>query len=341
MEHVEVVRKRRKKGEGRLSDDIKIRRNSGKPYMNKNNVLVPGKQPPNDVVSCKSKYKCKSLLHAQKSLLFTELYEVDHTKQQNYLLGLINIKPVVRRRPGTYENTTQSRRQATAIYTVPNGEGELCQSTFREIFSLTVKRVQGLVTLKQTGNPMYTEKRGNKIKHRKFTEVDTQNVCDHINSIPREVSHYGRTKTESICHQTKILIGYIELSGGSILSPLTDTCGRCDLLAAKIKASEGDEKNLLTAQQKLHHLKAENARKAMKTDYTEAQQPNSNTTVFSLDLQQSSDRTEPRDLTLLTTDPGLQHTVELLSVVTASSLTCAARRPRSGGRGYNTDVIAR
>lgn len=304
---MEEVRKRRKKGEGRLSEEIKLLRNSGKPYITKSNVLKPGKQPLIDTATCKCKYKCKSLQSNQQILLFNELYAVDHQKQQNYLLGLINVKPVARRRHGNYDNPTQSRRQATAIYTVPNGEGELiqvCKGTFRKIFSLSEKRVQGLVTLKQTGNPMYTENRGNKIKHRKFSESDKQTVCEHINSIPREISHYGRTKTNReylssdlnitrlyrsfkkkypdtpITYRFYYLTFKENFSKLSFHAPRTDTCAKCDLLAAKIKASEGNEKNVLIAKQKLHHLKAENARKSMKDDYEKAQQPTSNKCGF-------------------------------------------------------------
>lgn len=309
----EVVKKRRKKGEGRESDERKRLRNSGKEYITKTNILVQAKQPPPANVTCKCKYKCATLSHTQKVRLFEDFYKVDHTRQQNYLLGLINLKPVGRRRHGSYDDPNKSRRQTTGIYTVPNGEGDIvqvCRSTFSEIFSLCSKRVQGLVELKKSGNPMYHETRGNKTKNRKFTEEDEDLICSHVNSFPHDVSHYGRTKTEKeylssdlnvsrlyAAFKTKYPETHItyrcyydtfkkKFPKLSFHTPRADTCAKCDFLAAKIACSVGAEKIQHQNKLNLHHLQAAKARQKLKEDCKKAQEIASNTTVFSLDLQQ-------------------------------------------------------
>lgn len=309
----ESVKKRRKKGEGRESDERKKLRNSGLEYTTKNNVVVPAKTPPPPNVKCKCRYSCKNISHPQKLLLFEDLYKVDFCKQQNYLLGLISVKPVKRRRHGQYDDPKDSRRQATAIYTVPNGEGEIvqvCRSTFQEIFDLVPKRVQTLVELKQMGNPIYTEKRGNKTEHRKYTVQDENLVVEHVNSIPREVSHYGRNKSEKEylspdLNISRLFKAFKEKYPNAQISERfyfdtfkkkfpnlsfhrlrTDTCATCDILKAKIASSLGHEKTENQNKLKLHHFKAEKARLQLKEDCKNAQRINSNINVFSLDLQQ-------------------------------------------------------
>lgn len=189
------VKKRRKKGEGRLSEENKKLRNSGKAYVTANKASVRARIPPSQQTICKCKYECKNIPYDQKLLLFHDFYKADHSKQQNYLLGLIQVKHVARRRHGNYADPAESRRKTTVMYTVPNGQGvivQVCQQTFHNIFDVSGKRCQRLVTLKQTPNPVYIEKRGNKIIDRKFTHDDKALVCEHIQSFPRDVGHYGR-----------------------------------------------------------------------------------------------------------------------------------------------------
>lgn len=107
----ECAKKRRKKGGARESDERKIRRNSGLEYRTENNVLVPAKTPPNV-------NSCKNISHPQK--LLEDLCKFDFYKQQNYLLGLNNCY-------GQCDDSQDSRRLATAVYTVPNGQGESVQ----------------------------------------------------------------------------------------------------------------------------------------------------------------------------------------------------------------------
>ncbi|KAJ4433555.1 hypothetical protein ANN_15864 [Periplaneta americana] len=102
----------------------------------------------------------------------------------------MQVSHVKRRHHGTYDDPSQSRRQATVHYTVPNGQGDLvqvCRGTFSEIFSLTQKKIQLLTEKKKKkGLTTFKETRGNKTQHRKFSEEVENQVVQHIQTFPRE-----------------------------------------------------------------------------------------------------------------------------------------------------------
>ncbi|KAJ4435570.1 hypothetical protein ANN_18186 [Periplaneta americana] len=72
---------------------------------------------------CACKYKCKNLSYEHKVGLFEDFYDLeDIEKRGSYLMGLMQVSHVKRRRHGTYDDPSQSRRQATVHYTVPDGQ---------------------------------------------------------------------------------------------------------------------------------------------------------------------------------------------------------------------------
>lgn len=114
-------------------------------------------------------------------------------------MGLLTVCPIKRRRHGTYEVSTESRRQATVCFTLPNGSGDVvqvCKKTFLHSFGISKRRVETLVKLKKQGEFTYVERRGNKTKYRKFSPADEDLVIQHISSFPREQSHYSRLKSQ-------------------------------------------------------------------------------------------------------------------------------------------------
>ena len=239
----------------------------------------------------------------------------DNIKQYSYLMGLINVTNVVRRRHGTYEEPESSRRQATVFFTLPDGKGnvvQVCKKTFLDVHGITKRTVETLVKAKKKGDFVYVEKRGNKKKNRKYSPEDEKSVVDHVNSFPKQKSHYTRAKNDrdylsEDLNFNRMYLAFKEIYPESEIKPRyykdtvkrrfpnlkfqkprKDTCGTCDLLKSKLvnesSSSSNKDKNKNTLE--LHHRQAERARLEMKSDTEKSQHPNSKMCTISVDLQQ-------------------------------------------------------
>lgn len=125
----------------------------------------------------------------------------DSVKQNSYLMGLLNISVIKRRRHGSYTDPEASRRQATIYFTIPDGTGvhkQVCKKTFLEVHGITKRRVETLVKAKKRGDVTYIERRGNKSRERKYTAEDVKRIIEHIESFPKEESHYTRAKSSNL-----------------------------------------------------------------------------------------------------------------------------------------------
>lgn len=146
------------------------------------------------------------------------------------------------------------------------------------------------------------------MKRRIYTEEEENRVIDHINSFPREESHYCRTKSSKEYLSQDLTIrclfnafkeAYPESKTSyrfyyncfkekfpklSFKTPRTDTCNKCDILHALVKSNPSD----VSVKHKLeiHHRKAEKAREVMSKDHADSQLPSSDTCTLSIDLQQ-------------------------------------------------------
>lgn len=226
-------------------------------------------------------------------------------------MGLIHVGKVNRRRHGTYDDPGHSHRQATIHYTVPDGTGnviEVCKKNFMNIFAVTRKRLYTIINKKKKGDTTFTDKRTRTCPS-KFTDNDILNIRKHVNSIPRDESHYSRAKStkeflspdlnvfrlhkafkeqhpESLVtyrFYRRIFLKYFP--NLSFRQPRTDTCKTCDRLNCEIQAK--NEGSILAKQKlELHHRKVQTATSSMKTDVLQCQEPNSPTSVISIDLEQ-------------------------------------------------------
>jgi hypothetical protein len=148
-------------------------------------------------LNCKCKFHCRSIPHTQKKLLFHNFYALkDNCKQNSYLMRLMIIPPVKRRRHGKYDDPKDSKRKVTVCFSMPDGTGNIiqaCKKLFMDVFGITKRRVETLVLKKKK---LYTETRGNTQNRSKFTDADKNLIIEHVNSFPRDKSHNGRKKAK-------------------------------------------------------------------------------------------------------------------------------------------------
>nr|CAH7718764.1 unnamed protein product [Callosobruchus chinensis] len=207
------MEKREEKIKGRFIEQQRMKSHAGKAYLNRNKIEICPKNPPNQQdyiwsvnthlalsyvfgfqVQCKCYYDCKKIAYERKLQLFQNFYAENYKTQGTYLMGLIHLTST--RKVCTAVN---SKRQTSVTYTIPNQDGhfvQVCRNTFMNIFDVTQKRLVGLIQKKKMGDTTFTDKRSNN-KPSKFTNEDRQLIHQHINSIPRDDSHYSRAKSDN------------------------------------------------------------------------------------------------------------------------------------------------
>nr|CAH7751800.1 unnamed protein product [Callosobruchus chinensis] len=176
------------------------------------------------------------------------------------------------------------------------------------IFDVTQKRLVGLIQKKKMGDTTFTDKRSNN-KPSKFTNEDRQLIHQHINSIPRDVSHYSRAKSDKQFLSPDLNIhrlykSFLQKNKTSTVSykfyrgvfkkdfpnlsfhrPRVDTCHTCDRLSCESKQnnSAGIKASI---QLDIHHRKVQKSMEYMKKKITDSQLPGSDQCCISFDLQQ-------------------------------------------------------
>lgn len=305
-----ITKDRSKKRKSNPSEwkDVKRKtlRDGGNAYTSKRGKSVEERKKPTDDFHCSCKNPgCKRITSEQKLLYFLDFYKLSYNEQTLYLMKFIDIKEPGRRRKGNSDAT--SRKLATFSYKL--GSVKVCKSTIIHTFSISSRRIQTIQTNMKQGISVPKDKRGMHFNRPHSINNDLKNlVRSHINSFPRQPSHYSRHKTEreflspdlsvskmyrefndkhpevevsriyyqSIFYEMNLRIG----------APRSDTCKYCDLLYNKLCAAETEgEREKILLDSKLHHFKADQAYKSMHND-GEIAKENNNVTVLCVDLQQ-------------------------------------------------------
>ena len=110
----------------------------------------------------------------------------------------MQITEIKRRRHGKYDHIANSHRQCTVCYLIPFTDGhtrQVCKITFQEIFGVRHRFLQTLQGRKKNGISVYVDNRKGNAHRKTFNDSDQQKIKDHINSFPRDESHYGRAKS--------------------------------------------------------------------------------------------------------------------------------------------------
>lgn len=104
---------------------------------------------------CKCKHGCKDIAASgQKRKLYDLYYAKDMTlpRQMTYLLSLIEVIPVGRRRHGKYDDPSESDRQHTIVCMLPDTTGSfvrVCRKMFMETFHISPQIVETLAKLRK------------------------------------------------------------------------------------------------------------------------------------------------------------------------------------------------
>jgi hypothetical protein len=195
---------------------------------------------------------------------------------------------------------------------------KICKKEFISIHGLTSPKrlqllqkqmIEGLTTPKSDQRGKYLN------RHNKISEEACQSARDHINSIPKYISHYSRNKNPNkvyIDHDLNISSLYhdyykpwcaetntipisqdkyrrifcLEFNIGFKL-PRSDTCKICDELDVKIENTKEDEDSLkqLKIEKELHLRRAEAMKDTLKNEIKLA--ASKDTYILSFDLQQA------------------------------------------------------
>ncbi|KAL4153058.1 hypothetical protein QTP88_000891 [Uroleucon formosanum] len=219
-------------------------RNSGKEYTSRRKVIVPAKTPPNMQQVCdKNKcpwQQCVILTLARKIELFNEFYNLTYDEQSALLISYAT-----------------SRRFCSFKYYID--DSQVCKNTFLNTFNITRRRVMTLQDKIKSGILIPRDGRG---KHSNRLHAIDASVKDlirqHINSLPRQPSHYSRLTTDNL---------------------------QCLCSDLNLSADTEEERKNIEIDSMLHHSRAEQSYDALKKD-TEFARLNSSTVVLCVDLQQ-------------------------------------------------------
>ena len=143
-------------------------------------------------VLCKCKYKCKQIHHEHKTKLFVDFYKIeDGSKQNTFLMELINLIPINHRRKGVNPNANESHKQTSVSSTIPDGLGnvvKVCKKTFMDVFAITKRRIETLIKHMKYGEMTCKENKRQQATRgiTKSTQKKMyKRIVDRVNSFPR------------------------------------------------------------------------------------------------------------------------------------------------------------
>ena len=289
----------------------KLRRNSGKSYVNSSGRIVSEKTFFDGVCSCPRKCHLLVTIEERKNI-FQNFYNLsDFNLQTAYINAQVNVVNKGRVTAAHDPN----KRSKTRIYSLPTESGDMvkvCKLFFKNCLRVSDGRLTRALSNKTRGGVITTpplDRRGKHPPKNKTKESDIENVKTFINKFAKYTSHYSRNKNPNReylspdLNITKLYEMYVQSEEPEMKVskfvftkifnedfnlhfryPLTDTCKRCDSYNIKIKSSTGEEKSTLETEKELHLRMAEAARNGMKED---AAKDKDTTTVIAFDLMKT------------------------------------------------------
>ncbi|KAF6210307.1 hypothetical protein GE061_013411 [Apolygus lucorum] len=295
---------------------------SGKSHITKKGMLIGPHKTGRD---CKCKFGCfTKFTDAEKKNHLIKRFNAigEKTKQDTYLLALISSRAALPpRRPLTQNPGNQRRRNFVNEYRIKNALGSnirVCRKAFASLHGISVKRVELLAKLSNSGKTLSpTENRG---KHhnrpRAIPSALTELVAYHIEGFPKEQSHYSRSDNSckhylsADLNVTKMYELFLEKYKDNqeaqrikydfyyrffkanfnygFGSPRTDTCQTCDSMQNELKNPDLVEsrKNELITLKNVHLAKAQAFYDELKS-FSKTAEETVDVDVLSFDYQQN------------------------------------------------------
>lgn len=288
-EHLERGRKRHRDEINWKKNIKKLRRNSGKSYINRVGNPVPGKEFQKNY-DCRCKRNCRSKFSEEKlQNFFQSFWKLgDYSQQNTFLRGVVQANKTQRSRP---RNNSATPKAINFKYSLRVDEEsiQVCKKYFLGILQISWGRLYRCLSKNEIF--CVTDGRG---RHTPANKIDDADVISHIKSFPTYQSHYSRKDNpeRKYLHPNltirKMFNLYVEKCQAANKMPVKekfyyhvfntkfnlhfkipskDTCRMCDELQMKIQAENAEEKKKeLKLEKDLHLARADQAREQLKRD---------------------------------------------------------------------------
>lgn len=297
------------------------RRNLGHGYLT--SLKEKSCQPRTLGPPCSCKKECRTLMQGQEKTIFHSFWNLNGFEKQNaYLFGIIKSVGKKRVYPKKTKRQQSSRSNTFKYYVKVNGKDqEVCKQEFlsihglqnskRRVYNICRQISQGLSTPKSDGRGRHKNRKN------RLPEEMIQSVHQHIQAIPKYISHYSRKKNpERVYIDNDISIStlyrnyYIPWCKERNINPVkedkyrrifcseynigfklprSDTCATCDEYYILIDSNKNDELKCKDIKFKLelHHRRAEAMQTDLKTAIQLSTEISEGVDVISFDLQQA------------------------------------------------------
>lgn len=144
---------------------------------------------------CRCKMKCTSkFTDDEKKLIFSKLYDgKPKNEQDTFLQGLIEAKPVARRRKRIVDQNKIQPKTAVFHYFIKKNEERLpvCKQAFMNLYAISHFRVQRLTLLLNRGESPKDMRGKHNNRPSSVTAESRNKIKSHIESFPYKISHYA------------------------------------------------------------------------------------------------------------------------------------------------------
>lgn len=116
--------------------------------------------------------------------------------QNAYFYGCVQNVPIKRRRARDRSRCMKSSNNIYYLTNINDSTIVVCKKYFSQTFGISKGRLNRAIIKHAEGNCAGSDDRG-KANPRKLSDDTINNVCEHVQSFPTNISHYTQTQFES------------------------------------------------------------------------------------------------------------------------------------------------